>query len=68
MQDNNVLTLNSLTLGYDFGQKILKKIGFGVLRLELGANELFRVSSVKFERGIDYPYARKMNISLKASF
>ena len=68
VQDNNVLTLNSLTLGYDFGQKILKKIGFGVLRLELGANELFRVSSVKFERGIDYPYARKMNISLKASF
>ena len=68
VQDNNVLTLNSLTLGYDFSQDILKKIGFGMLRLELGANELFRVSSVKYERGLSYPYARTMNISLTASF
>lgn len=68
VQDNNVLTLNSLTLGYDFGQDVLKKIGFGVLRLEFGANELFRLSSVKQERGLDYPYARTMNISLTASF
>lgn len=68
VQNDNVLSLNSLTLGYDFGQNILKKIGFGLLRLELGANELFRVSTVKAERGLSYPYARNMNISLKASF
>lgn len=68
VQDYNVLTFNSFTLGYDFGPHILKKTGLGMLRLEVGANDIFRISSVKAERGLDYPYARTMNVSLKASF
>lgn len=68
VQDYNVLTFNSFTLGYDFDRKLIQKAHLGMLRLEIGANDIFRISSVKAERGLDYPYARTMNVSLKASF
>ncbi len=65
VQDYNVLSLNSLTLGYDFKSEMVKKWGLGVLRFEVGANDLFRLSSVKAERGLSYPYARNINFSLE---
>ena len=68
VQDYNVLTLNSLSLGYDFGDNFLKKMGFSMIRIEVGANDVFRCSSVKAERGLSYPYARTMNFSLRANF
>ncbi len=68
VQDYNVLSFNSLTLGYEFDQKLLSKAHIGMLRLEIGANDIFRLSSVKQERGLDYPYARTMNFSVKLSF
>ena len=67
VQDYNVLSLNSLTLGYDFKSEMVKKWGLGVLRFEVGANDLFRLSSVKAERGLSYPYARNINFSLSVS-
>lgn len=67
VQDYNVLSLNSLTLGYDFKSEMVKKWGLGVLRFEVGANDLFRLSSVKAERGLSYPYARNINFSFSVS-
>lgn len=46
---------------------MVKKWGLGVLRFEVGANDLFRLSSVKAERGLSYPYARNINFSLSVS-
>ena len=70
VEDNNVLTLNSISLGYDFdaGQKWMKTIGLSMLRFEIGANDVCRWSSVKVERALNYPYARSFNFSLKAAF
>lgn len=68
VEDYNLISFNSLTLGYDLPPRLLKKIGFGMVRFELGANELARFCTVKQERGLSYPYARTMNFSLKASF
>ena len=68
VEDYNMLTLSSVTLSYDLPRKWLKKIRLGMIRLELGANDLVRFSTVKQERGLNYPYARTMNFSLKASF
>ena len=42
-------------------------LGLGVLRFEVGAHDLFRLSSVKAERGLSYPYARNINFSLSVS-
>lgn len=68
VQDYNWLSLNSVTLGYDFTHAWMKKAGLSMLRFEVGANDLVRWSSVKQERGLSYPFARSVNFSLKASF
>ena len=62
------MTLNSLSLGYDFGDNFLKKMGFSMIRIEVGANDVFRCSSVKAERGLSYPYARTMNFFFESKF
>jgi len=38
------------------------------LRLELLTNDLFYLSSIKRERGLDYPYARSVEMSVRFSF
>ena len=68
MQKDNVLSLNSITLGYDMESAFLRKYKFGMIRFELGANELFRISPVKQERGTSYPYAHSFNFSIKINF
>ena len=68
IQNENVVSLTSLSLSYDFDPTLLKRIGVSMLRLELGANDLFRLSTVKAERGLSYPFARSMNITLNATF
>lgn len=68
VQDYNWLSLNSITLGYDFNNKLIAPLHLSMLRFEVGANELFRCTSVEQERGLSYPYSRTLNFSLKASF
>ena len=68
VQNKNVLTCNSLSISYDFDPELLKKLHLGMVRLELGANELFRLSTIKAERGLSYPFARTMDITLHVTF
>lgn len=69
VQRNNELYVSSVTLGYDFFRMTwLKRIGLERLRLSLTASDLLRMSSVKVERGTDYPYARTYSFSLGATF
>lgn len=67
IQDYNVLTFNSLTIGYDVNTEWLKKYRLGMLRFELSGNDLFRASTVRAERGLDYPYSRTFSLSVKMS-
>ena len=39
-----------------------------MLRAELSGNDLFHLSTVRIERGLDYPYARSFSASLNVSF
>ncbi|WP_099290709.1 SusC/RagA family TonB-linked outer membrane protein [Butyricimonas sp. Marseille-P3923] len=68
VQDENVLSLSALTVSYDFNSAWLRKIYLKTLRLEASTNELFRLSTVKQERGTSYPFARSVNFSLRATF
>ena len=43
-------------------------IGLSTLTVQANMNDIFRVSSVKSERGIDYPFARTMSFSISATF
>ncbi|MCZ4243184.1 SusC/RagA family TonB-linked outer membrane protein [Pedobacter punctiformis] len=69
VQRENTLTGESLNLGYTFNNKNwMRKIGMSSLNINAVTNEIFRISTVKRERGIDYPFARTVSFSLRASF
>lgn len=68
VQDDNELSLSAVTLSYDFNTNWIKKMRLKMLRLEISSNDIFRVSSVKQERGTSYPFARSINFSLRATF
>ena len=68
VQDDNELSLSALTLSYDFNTEFVKKLRLQRLRFELSSNDLFRISTVRQERGTSYPFARSVNFSLRATF
>ncbi len=65
---NNYLTLQSLSVAYEFNTWQIRSLGLSRLRLELLTNDLFYLSSIKRERGLDYPFARSVEMSLRFSF
>lgn len=68
VQVNNYLTLQSLSVAYEFTPWQIRKLGLSRMRLELLTNDLFYLSSIKHERGLDYPYARSVEMSVRFSF
>lgn len=68
IQPNNVLSLQSVYCSYDLKKSIASRIKMSNVRVGLTANDLFRWSSIKQERGIDYPFARSLTFSLQAQF
>ncbi len=68
VQNYNMLEMPSLTLGYEFKREWIAPLRLSMLRLEIGANDLFHVSSVKQERGLSYPYARTFTFAIRAAF
>lgn len=69
VQDFDELQLSSLNLSYDFRDTpFLKKTGLQRLRVTLFTNDIARISSVKAERGLDFPFARTYSCSLQATF
>ena len=69
IEKNNELQFASFSCYYDFKyQSWLQKIKLERLKLSFYMNDLFRVSTVKTERGLDYPYARSFSFQLSATF
>jgi hypothetical protein len=64
IQDYNAITINSLSLGYNFDQAVLKRMGLSLLRLQINTNNLAVISTVKQERGLSYPFARTYDFTL----
>ncbi|RAV28945.1 SusC/RagA family TonB-linked outer membrane protein [Sinomicrobium soli] len=69
VQDNNNIVGESFNLGYNvYNKPWLETLGIESLRLTAYMNDIFRISSVRVERGIDYPFARTVSFSINASF
>ena len=68
VMDENTLSGESFNVGYEFSQPFIKHVGLSTLTVQANMNDIFRVSSVKSERGIDYPFARTMSFSISATF
>lgn len=68
VQDNNYLSFNSLSIMYDFDRNLLRKIGAGMANLTFYMEDVARISSIRIERGIDYPYARSFRLAFNLTF
>ena len=69
VQKENTLECQSIQVKYDFLQPWVKKhLGTQYLSLSFNTDNLFRVSSIKQERGIAYPFSRRFTFSLSATF
>lgn len=68
VRDEYYLNMSSLSVAYDFAPKFCSRIYLNRLRLEFLMNDVFRVSTIKQERGLEYPFARTFEFSLSAAF
>jgi len=68
VQKENTLQFSSLNLNYDFPKSFFSKYKIERLRLNFSMNDLFRWSTVKMERGLEYPFARSFNFGLMVQF
>ncbi len=71
IMDDNELRLATLNVGYRLtGEsfKFLRQANIDVLALNFTTNDLARISPIKMERGLDYPFARSYTLSLSIMF
>ena len=71
VMDENVLRFSYLTLIYRMDEtdiEFIKKSIFSSITMNFGMEDLFYWSTVKQERGLDYPFARQFAISLNVVF
>ena len=69
VQDYNLFTLSSLSVYYDFRNcKFVKNSFLERMKITAYTNDLFVISSIKTERGTDYPYARTFSLSAQVTF
>lgn len=68
VQDNNYLEMSNLSIAYNLNGEWIKRKGVNNVRIGLNTSNLFHVSSIKRERGLDYPFARMYTFSLNINF
>ena len=69
IQNEKTLTLESVHLEYQFfSDSWIKRLGLGSLRIFADARDLFRLSTIRAERGTKYPYARTIEAGISLNF
>lgn len=68
VMDNNSFSFQSISLGYEFPKALIKTLSMDYLSLTGYIEDLLYFSTIKRERGLDYPYSRKFSLSLTARF
>jgi hypothetical protein len=68
VMEDQVFQLQTASLEYRLETAWLQKAKIQAARLSLNMSDLFYISSVKRERGLDYPFARRVGMSLILMF
>jgi TonB-linked SusC/RagA family outer membrane protein len=69
IQRNNYLAGNDAKLSWEFTRNNwIKSLGMEYLSLNLSYTDLFYLSTMKRERGTDYPFARSVSFGISAQF
>lgn len=68
VMDDRMFELQSASLQYRMENDWFRSRGISSATLSVNASDLFHLSSVKRERGINYPFARRMGLNLTLVF
>ena len=68
VEKDDELWLSSLYLQYNVPMTFLKKLHIQKMYLGIGTEDLFRITSAKYERGTSYPFSRSINMSASLTF
>lgn len=69
IQKDDYISGESMRIGYRVtDREWLKRMGLTALGFNALANEFFRISTIKAERGTDFPFSRIYSLSLNLSF
>ena len=67
MQDDNFLNMSSLSLTYDMPRKTLGNTIFERCKFIFSMTDIFRISTIRQERGTSYPFARTMSFGFNVT-
>ena len=68
VERDNLLAITSVMLNYEWQAEWLKKVGIRRMNVGFGMSDIARISSVKQERGTEYPFQRGFNFTLRTIF
>lgn len=68
VQNDNLFSCESLSLYYRLTDRLNKKMYVQNTRISFYMRNLFRISSIKRERGIDYPFSQSFTLQLQTTF
>ena len=68
VQNENFLRISAINLNYNFSNELVRKFKLERLKLNFSMNDVFRFSTVRMERGVEYPYAREFNFGVMVQF
>jgi hypothetical protein len=69
VQNESTFTCQNMNLSYDVTNRaFLKRIRMQALQLSANTGETFYFSTVRQERGLEYPYTRQVSFFVYATF
>lgn len=68
VEKENYLNLSYISFGYEFESTLLKKIGFKRLSVAASMNDVMNYSTIRQERGTQYPFARGFSFTISPTF
>lgn len=66
--DDNLFSLQSVSASYDLPRRLAEKIGAERIKFNVSTTDVFRLSTIKQERGTSYPFAWTFTAGLNVTF
>lgn len=66
--NENIFSIESISVGYDIIAPWLQKARISGASIRLYANNIWRISSIQEERGIEYPFSNSVSMSISLRF
>jgi len=68
VQNDNLLSCESLSVYYRFPDQLNKRLGVQQTKITFFTGNLFRISGIDRERGLDYPFSHTYTLQLQTTF